>query len=135
MLGFRLDKARKMSDATLAMLEKVRQRIENATPDQLAGHTDIVQYNVRLDGKVAKTFTINMKDHAFVDGATANDLEVTINDEDLMPAFLSTVHLSDLLSQGKIEVKGDLEVVKVLDARNKKHAEAMAAARAAVEQK
>lgn len=124
-----------MSDATLAMLDKVRQRFENATPDQLAGHTDTVQYNVRLDGKVAKTFTINMKDHAFVDGAAANDLEVTINDEDLKPAFLSTVHLSDLLSQGKIEVKGDLEVVKVLDARNKKHAEAMAAARATAEQK
>lgn len=91
-----------MSSPTLAVLAKIKERLNNATAEQRASnvYTDIVQYNIRLEGKVVKTFAFNMKDFAFVDGEfTGSDAEITIDDEHIIGTFRGTVTLEDLLIQ------------------------------------
>lgn len=90
-----------MSSPAIVMLEKLRKRFEKATPDLLAAFTgtDIVQYNIRSGGDVLKSITVNMKDHLFIDGPATNDLEITIDDEDMQKILHSTAFFKDLLSQ------------------------------------
>lgn len=91
-----------MSSTTLAIIENIKERVKNATAEQRAKSTDkdIIQYNIRLDGKVAKTFGINLKDYVFVDGPVAeNDVEITIDDADFIGSISNTLSLTDLLNK------------------------------------
>lgn len=58
--------------------------------------TDIAQYNITLDGKVALTFVMNMKDFVLSEVPTANDIEITITDEDVLNLWQNKASLLDL---------------------------------------
>lgn len=94
-----------MSSAALAIVENIKERISSATAEQRAKNTDndIIQYNIRLDGKIAKSFGVNLKEYVFIDGPVAeNDIEITIDDADFIDSILNTVSLNELHSKVSI---------------------------------
>lgn len=98
-----------MSSSTLAIIDNIKERISNSTAEQRAKNTDkdIIQYNIRLDGKVNKIFGVNLKDYIFVDGPIAeNDVEITIDDADFINSISNTVSLTELLN--KVSIKSGL---------------------------
>lgn len=95
-----------MSSSTLSIIESIKQRISNASAEHRANNTDkdIIQYNIRLDGKVVKIFGINLKDYVFVDGPVAeNDVEITIDDADFIGSIVNTVSITELHSKVSVE--------------------------------
>lgn len=95
-----------MSSSSLAIIENIKERISNSTAEHRAKNTynDIIQYNIRLDGKVVKIFGVNLKDYVFVDGPVAeNDVEITIDDADFISSIHTTASLTELHNQVSIK--------------------------------
>lgn len=95
-----------MSSTTLTIIENIKERLSQSTAAQRESNADkdIIQYNIRLDGKVVKSFGINLKDYVFVDGPIAkNDVEITIDDADFIGSISNTLKLTDLLKKVSVE--------------------------------
>lgn len=88
-----------MSAQTLVLLEKIKARFAefaNSPERAKVTATDIAQYNVTLDGKVALTFVLNLKDFVLSDKPTANDVEITITDGDVLSLWQNKTTLVEL---------------------------------------
>lgn len=86
-----------MSASTLAVLEKVKARFASGKPAHVTDD-DISQYNITIDGKVVKTVVFNLKDFTYTEEAATNDVEITIDDADVLPAFSAKTSLVELLA-------------------------------------
>lgn len=88
-----------MSTITLEFLEKIRTHfaVIASRPDResLSDKT-VVQYNVTLEGKVVHTLVVNLKDFVLTEEPTANDIEITIADEDVITLWENKTTLVDL---------------------------------------
>lgn len=77
-----------MSAPTLEYFEKMKARfaVVASSPELRSKITDthIIQYNISLDGKIALTYVVNLKDFVLTEGPSAHDLEITVADEDIL---------------------------------------------------
>lgn len=91
-----------MSSFTLEHVAKIKARfaaLANTPARANIAAQHIIQYNVSLDGKVAFTFVVNLKDFVVTEEAsTVNDLEINITDEDVQQVWASKVTLVELLA-------------------------------------
>lgn len=88
-----------MSAQTLVLLEKIKGKFaELANSPRRAEITakDIAQYNVTLDGKVALTLVMNLKEFTLSEVPTPNDIEITIADEDVLNLWQNKTTLVEL---------------------------------------
>lgn len=91
-----------MSAKTLEFIAAATTRFNTfaASPERASvKDTDITQYNITIDGKVVNTLVFNLKDFVLSEKPVDNaDLEITIDDADVVDAFLGKKLFVDLLS-------------------------------------
>lgn len=89
-----------MSSPLLELLEKIKTKFTEVASDpekrSKITASDISQYNVTVDGKVAHTVVFNLKDFVLSEEATANDIEITISAEDVVALYQNKVTLVEL---------------------------------------
>lgn len=139
-----------MSAETVAVLERIKARFASGVKPAHITDDDVSQYNITVGGTVVKTVVFNLKDYTYSEEPTATaDVEITLEEEYVLPAFRGTATLVDLLAavsgvkifsekldvivfnflQGKIQVKGNTDLLVKLDERSKRIAAAAAAAK------
>lgn len=88
-----------MSAATLAVLERVKERFASGVKPAHITDDDISQYNITIDGKVVKTVVFNLKDFTYSEVANSiADIEITLDEEYVLPAFKGLQTLVELLA-------------------------------------
>lgn len=122
-----------LSAITVGLLERIKARFAAfASGDRSAiTASDIAQYNLTVDGAVVKTMVFNLKDMVLLEEPSANDVEITIAEQDVLDIWQNKATLVELLAAGRITVSGDESLLAVLDERSQRHAAAAAAAAAA----
>lgn len=88
-----------MSAVTLELFEMIKHHfaVLSSSPERSSiTATDITQYNITLDGKVALTFVVNLKDFILTEVPTPNDIEITIDDADVINLWQGKTTLVDL---------------------------------------
>lgn len=139
-----------MSAETVAVLERIKARFASGVKPVHITDDDVSQYNITVGGTVVKTVVFNLKDYTYSEEPSATaDVEITLEEEYVLPAFRGTATLVDLLAavsgvkifsekldvivfnflQGKIQVKGNTDLLVKLDERSKRIAAAAAAAK------
>lgn len=93
-----------MSASTLAVLEKVKARFASGVKPTHVTDDDVSQYNITIDGKVVKTVVFNLKKFTYSEEAAINDVEITIDDADVLPAFTAKTSLTELLAAVSIDI-------------------------------
>lgn len=123
-----------LSATTLGLIERIKERFAKLAAGDRSAITahDIAQYNVTVGGAVVKTLVLNLKDFELTEVASPKaEVEITISEADVLDIWQAKTNLVDLHAAGKIAVKGDVALLKVLDERSQRHAAAAAAAAAA----
>lgn len=89
-----------MSAQTLELIKQIKEKFNQiaANPEARSKITsnDITQYNVTNDGKIVHTLHLNLKDFVLSEVPAANDIEITISEEDVVGIFLATTTLVEL---------------------------------------
>lgn len=96
-----------MSAQTLEFLEIIKTKfaeIANNPDREKIPNRYIVQYNVTLGGKVALTLVVNLKDFVLSAKPTANDVEITIADEDVISLFQNKTSLVELKAAVSVSI-------------------------------
>lgn len=116
-----------LSATTNSLLDRLKAHCEAIAA---SGRTDestseVAQYDVTVDGQIARTMVFDMKNYAVGDQPADNaDIVITIEEQHLLAMFMQQLQLVDLHAEGKIAVKGDVSLLAVLDARGKRNADA-----------
>lgn len=123
-----------ISANTVALIERIKARFAALATGDREGitATDIAQYNLTVDGNVVQTLVMNLKEFTLTEVANPNaDIEITIAESDVLDIWQFKTTLTDLQSAGKITIKGNAELIAVLDERSQRYAAKAAAAAAA----
>ena len=79
------------------LLQKVREGFSYDAAKSKITFTDVIQYNITVDGQIEKTVTIDFKNFKFIDGAVdASDIEITIDDDLFVELFKGGLKLVNL---------------------------------------